>query len=291
MSEISKADLVFNADGKLYHINLSPGELATNIILVGDPARAKLVASFFDKIIFETTNREINTYTGTYNSKPISVMSTGMGTDNVEIVLMEIDALFNIDFPSGKVKQNLTQLNLIRIGTSGALQKNIPVVDSFLVSEYAIGMDGLAYFYEKSMFSMEREMTSSFINQMDYDRNLPKPYAVRASKELIEKIGKSWRRGITLTAPGFYGPQGRKLRLEVTDEAIIDKATRFKYNGFEVTNFEMESSALYLLSAMLGHNALTVCDIIANRVTGEFQADYKTSMKLLIGEVLKDLLA
>ncbi|HEY9115599.1 MAG TPA: nucleoside phosphorylase [Bacteroidales bacterium] len=291
MSELSKADLVFNADGKLYHINLSPGELATNIILVGDPARAKLVASFFDKIIFETTNREINTYTGTYNSKPISVMSTGMGTDNVEIVLMEIDALFNIDFPSGKVKQNLTQLNLIRIGTSGALQKNIPVVDSFLVSEYAIGLDGLAYFYEKSMFSMEREMTSSFINQMDYDKNLPKPYAVRASKVLVEKIGKSWRRGITLTAPGFYGPQGRKLRLEVTDEAIIDKATRFKYNGFEVTNFEMESSALYLLSAMLGHNALTVCDIIANRVTGEFQADYKTSMKLLIGEVLKDLLA
>jgi len=290
MSELSKTDLVFNAEGKLYHINLSPGQLATNIILVGDPARAKLVASFFDKIGFETTNREINTYTGTYNGKPISVMSTGMGTDNIEIVLIEIDALFNIDFSSGKTKEKLTKLNLIRIGTSGALQNYIPVHNSFLVSEYAIGMDGLAYFYEKAMFSMEREMTSSFINQMDYDKNLPKPYAVKASPELLKKIGKSWRRGITLTAPGFYGPQGRKVRLDVTDNTIIDRAMSFKYNGFEVTNFEMESSALYLLSAMLGHNALTVCDIIANRVTKEFEPDYKSSMTLLIGEVLKDLL-
>lgn len=290
MSELSKADLVFNAEGKLYHINLGPGELATNIILVGDPARAKLVASFFDKIIFETANREINTCTGTYHGKPISVMSTGMGTDNIEIVLVETDALFNIDFSSGKTKEKLTKLNLVRIGTSGALQKNIPVVDSFMVSEYAIGMDGLAYFYEKAMFALEREMTSSFINQMDYDKNLPKPYAVKASRELTEKIGKSWRRGITLTAPGFYGPQGRKVRLEITDETTIDRARQFKYNGFEITNFEMESSALYLLSSMLGHNALTVCDIIANRVTGEFQADYKSSMELLIKEVLKDLL-
>lgn len=290
MSDLSKADLVFNADGKLYHINLAPGELATNIILVGDPARAKLVASFFDKIVFETSNREINTYTGIYNGKPVSVMSTGMGTDNIEIVLMEVDALFNIDFPSGKIKEKLTKLNLVRIGTSGALQKSIPVVDSFVVSEYAVGLDGLAYFYEKAIFSMEREMTSSFINQMDYDKSLPRPYAVRASKELLSKIGKSWRRGITLTAPGFYGPQGRKLRLEVADETIIDRAKQFKYNGFEVTNFEMESSALYLLSAMLGHNALTVCDIIANRVTGEFQADYKSSMSQLIDAVLKDLL-
>lgn len=290
MRELSKADLVLNTEGKLYHLNLSPGELATNVILVGDPGRAKMVASFFDKIVFETSNREINTYTGTFDGKPISVISTGMGTDNIEIVVNEVDALFNIDFPTGKIKEELTKLNLIRIGTSGALQKDIPVHNSFLVSEYSIGLDGLAYFYEKSMFSVEREMTSSFINQMDYDKNLPKPYAVKASSELLRKIGKSWRRGITLTAPGFYAPQGRQLRLEVTDNTIIDRAMLFKYNGFEVSNFEMESSALYLLSNMLGHNALTVCDIIANRITGEFDPDYKSSMNLLIGEVLKDLI-
>jgi len=291
MSEISKADLVFNAEGKIYHLNLSPGDLATNIILVGDPARAHLVASFFDKIDFETKNREIITYTGSYKSMPVSVLSTGMGTDNIELVVNEIDALFNIDFPTGKIKEKLTSLNLIRIGTSGALQADIPVDNSFLVSEYAIGLDGLAYFYEKSMFSMEREMTSSFINQIDYDPQLPKPYAVQASGKLIHKIGKSWRKGITLTAPGFYGPQGRELRLKVTDSTIIDRARQFKYNGFDVTNFEMETSALYLLSAMLGHDALTVCDIIANRITGTFNAYYKSSMKFLIAAVLDDLLS
>jgi uridine phosphorylase len=290
MSELGKADMVFNAEGKIYHLNLSPGQLATNIILVGDPARAELVASFFDTINFIASNREINTFTGTFNGKPVSVVSTGMGTDNIEIVVSEIDALFNIEFPGGKIKENLTRLNLVRIGTSGALQKDVSVHNSFLVSEYAIGLDGLAYFYENAMFSLEREMTSSFINQMVYNNNLPKPYAVKASEELLRKIGKSWRRGITLTAPGFYGPQGRKLRLEITDETIVDRARKFKYNGCEVTNFEMESSALYFFAAMLGHNALTVCNIIANRITNEFDPDYKPSMKLLIGEVLKDLL-
>lgn len=290
MSANGKADLVFNAEGKLYHVNLSPGNLATNILLVGDPARAEVVASFFDRVDFETSNREIHTFTGSYHGKPVSVMSTGMGTDNVEIVVSEIDALFNIDFPTGKIKENLTRLNLVRIGTSGALQQGIPVHNSFLVSEYAIGLDGLAYFYEKAMFFLEREMTSSFINRMEYDIQLPRPYAVKASDELIRKMGTSWRRGITLTAPGFYGPQGRKLRLDIADETIIDRARQFKYNGFEVTNFEMESSALYLLAGMLGHNALTVCNIIANRVTREFDPDYKLSMKTLIKEVLDALL-
>ena len=281
------ADLVLNTEGRIYHLNLKPGDVAETILLVGDPGRAITISNYFDKIDYEGSNREINTFTGTYKGKRLSVMSTGMGTDNIEIVVNELDALFNIDFESGTEKANKTSLNLIRIGTSGALQEDIPVVNTPLVSEYGLGLDGLIYFYEQGRFVMERELTTSFINQMDYDRDLPKPYAVRASKYLIEKIAGDWQRGITLTAPGFYSPQGRELRLQVSDGSIIDRASKYKYNGFQVTNFEMETSALYGLSAMLGHQAMTVCDIIANRITGQFSPDYKASMKNLIEEMLE----
>lgn len=279
---MQKVELVLNKEGKVYHLNLKPGDVADTIILVGDPGRAGIIATYFDEIRFEGYNREINTYTGVYKGKEISVVSTGMGTDNIEIVLTELDALFNIDFETRQFKSTLTSLNFIRIGTSGALQKDIPVIDSYLVSEYGLGLDGLLYFYEKGSFVMEREMTSSFINQLEWDRDLPKPYAVRGSSELIEKLGEGLKKGITLTAPGFYAPQGRELRLSVMDKTIIDRASKFKYNGFHVTNFEMETSALYALSAMLGHQAMTVCDIIANRITGDFSPDYKASMGKLI---------
>lgn len=279
---MQKVELVLNKEGKVYHLNLKPGDVADTIILVGDPGRAGIIATYFDEIRFEGYNREINTYTGVYKGKEISVVSTGMGTDNIEIVLTELDALFNIDFETRQFKSTLTSLNFIRIGTSGALQKDIPVIDSYLVSEYGLGLDGLLYFYKKGSFVMEREMTSSFINQLEWDRDLPKPYAVRGSSELIEKLGEGLKKGITLTAPGFYAPQGRELRLSVMDKTIIDRASKFKYNGFHVTNFEMETSALYALSAMLGHQAMTVCDIIANRITGDFSPDYKASMGKLI---------
>ena len=209
-----------------------------------------------------------------------------MGTDNIEIVVTELDALFNIDFQTRNIKEKKTRLNLIRVGTSGALQAEIPVFKSYLVSEYGLGLDGLLYFYEQGPFIMERELTSSFINQMDYDHHLPRPYAVRASSYLVEKLAGDWRRGITLTAPGFYAPQGRELRLQVSDSSLVERASNYTYNGFHVTNFEMETSALYALSAMLGHHAMTVCDIIANRVTGAFSSDYKSSMKNLIGLIL-----
>lgn len=279
---MQKVELVLNKEGKVYHLNLKPGDVADTIILVGDPGRAGIIATYFDEIRFEGHNREIYTYTGVYKGKEISVVSTGMGTDNIEIVLTELDALFNIDFETRQFKSTLTSLNFIRIGTSGALQKDIPVIDSYIVSEYGLGLDGLLYFYEKGPFVMEREMTSSFINQLEWDRDLPKPYAVRGSSELIEKLGEGLKKGITLTAPGFYAPQGRELRLSVMDKTIIDRASKFKYNGFHVTNFEMETSALYALSAMLGHQAMTVCDIIANRITGDFSPDYKASMGKLI---------
>ncbi|HHL57867.1 MAG TPA: phosphorylase, partial [Bacteroidetes bacterium] len=212
-----KAELVLNKEGKIYHLNLAPGDVAETIILVGDPGRAKLISTYFDELRFEGQNREIRSFTGTYKGKEISVLSTGMGTDNIEIVLTELDALFNVDFATRQQKEKLTSLNLIRIGTSGALQADIPVVNGYLVSEYGLGLDGLVYFYEQGPMIIEREMTSSFINQLNWDRDLPKPYAVKGSSALIEKLGEGLLKGITLTAPGFYAPQGREVRLRVTD--------------------------------------------------------------------------
>ena len=287
MERINKSELVLNSSGSIYHLNLLPGDVAETIMLVGDPGRVKIIAGFFDTIELEKQNREINTVTGTYKGKRLSVMSTGMGTDNIEIVVNELDALFNVDLKTRYFKEKHTRLNLIRIGTSGALQSDIPVVESFVVSKYGIGLDGLAYFYAKGEETIDDELTSGFIQNMKWDNDLPKPYGIDASKYLLEKVGYGWRQGITLTAPGFYAPQGRELRLKVKDNTIIDRARHYKYNDTEVTNFEMETSALYVLSAMLGHNALTVCDIIANRINDEFNPNYKESMKTLIAEVIE----
>ncbi|NQU35518.1 MAG: nucleoside phosphorylase [Bacteroidetes bacterium] len=287
MSTNNKSELVLNSDGSIYHLNLSPGYLAETIILVGDPGRVELIATFFDSIELKKHNREIHTITGIYKGKRLSVMSTGMGPDNIEIVVNELDALFNIDLKLKMEKSEKTVLNLIRIGTSGALQADIPVVNSPIVSEYGLGLDGLAYFYKRGLEVIDKELTDSFIKNLNWDRNLPRPYGIKASDYLLEKIGYGWRQGITLTAPGFYAPQGRELRLKVTDRTIVDRASAFTYNNARVTNFEMETSALYVLSAMLGHNALTVCDIIANRITDEFNPNYKESMRNLVGEVLE----
>ncbi len=282
--------LVLNDKGAVYHLNLKPGQIADTIFLVGDPARAGIIAEYFDEIEFQTSNREINTFTGTYKGKHLSVLSTGMGTDNIEIVVNELDAVFNIDFESKLEKEEKTCLNLIRIGTSGALQEDIPVDNSYIVSRYALGLDGLAYFYEDGPFVMEREMTASFINQMNWDEDLPKPYAIKSSDYLLNILGHDLRKGITLTAPGFYAPQGRELRLKTTDNTIIDRARKFEYGESRITNFEMETSALYSLSAMLGHEALTVCNIIANRISNKFSPDYHSSMQKLIQLMLDRVL-
>jgi uridine phosphorylase len=282
--------LVLNDKAAVYHLNLKPGQIAETIFLVGDPARAGIIAAYFDEIEFQTSNREINTFTGTYKGKRLSVLSTGMGTDNIEIVVNELDAVFNIDFDSKLAKEEKTSLNLIRIGTSGALQEDIPVDNSYVVSQYALGLDGLAYFYEDGPFVMEREMTASFINQMNWDEDLPKPYAIKSSDYLLNIMGRDLKKGITLTAPGFYAPQGRELRLKTTDNTIIDRARKFEYGNSQVTNFEMETSALYSLSAMLGHEALTVCNIIANRISNKFSPDYHKSMANLIQIMLDRVL-
>jgi uridine phosphorylase len=279
-------DLVLNSAGRIYHLDLAPGDVAETVLLVGDPARAKLIASYFDTIEYQGVNREINTYTGSLSGRRLTVLSTGMGTDNIEIVVNELDALFNIDLETRLVKAERVVLNLIRIGTSGALQEDIPVTDSTMVSAYGVGLDGLLYFYDRGPMVMERELTSSFINQMDYDRDLPKPYAVKGSELLIGKLAGDWPKGITITAPGFYAPQGRELRLQPNNPDLFRRAARYRYNGYRVTNFEMETSALYALSALLGHRAMTVCDIIANRMNGKFSPDYRASMKKLVEEML-----
>ncbi len=290
MKEIKKSELVLGTDGSIYHLQLNPGDVSTTILLVGDPDRAKTIADYFDEIIFHQQNREINTYTGIYRNTKLTVLSTGMGTDNIEIVVNELDALFNIDFETKLPKTDKTSLNLVRIGTSGALQTDIPIKESYVVSELSIGIDGLAYFYDDGPNVFNRKLTDAFISYMKWDENLPKPYATAASEYLLKKIAYGLRKGITLTAPGFYAPQGRELRLNVKDKTIIDRASQFSFEGHNITNFEMETSALYLLSAMLGHEAMTVCDIIANRVTNEFNPNYKSSMHKLIKLMLDRLI-
>ncbi len=288
--ELKNAELVLNTDGSIYHLKLHPGDVAETILLVGDPGRAKMISEYFDTIEFAGQNREINTFTGTYKGKRLTVMSTGMGPDNVEIVVNELDALFNIDLETKTIKQDKTSLNLIRVGTTGALQPEIGVVESYLVSEYALGLDGLAYFYEDGPHVIEAELTKSFIETMHWDEKLPRPYGIKGSEYLIEKLGFGWQKGITLTAPGFYAPQGRELRLKVKDKTIIDRAGQFSFAGHKITNFEMETSALYSLAAMLGHEAMTVCDVIANRVTDDFNPNYKESMKNLVQQMLDRVL-
>ncbi len=287
MKNNKTVDLAINSSGAVYHLNLMPGDVSDTIFLVGDPGRAKMISTFFDKIEVEKHNREINTYTGYYKDKRLTVLSTGMGTDNIEIVVTELDALFNIDFKTKTPKDEITSLNLIRIGTSGALQADIPVDKSYLVSAYSIGLDGLLWFYRDGENVIEKENTEFFIREMNWDSNLPKPYVVKGSEYLIEKLAGDWRKGITLTAPGFYAPQDREVRLKVKDNTVIERARKLGFDNYKVTNFEMETSALYGLSALLGHEAMTVCDIIANRIADTFNPNYKESMENLVKEMLE----
>ena len=286
---IPASQLILNEEGAIYHLNLHPDQIADDIILVGDPARADMVAELFDKIEVKRQNRELFTRTGYFNGKRITVLSTGMGTDNLDIVINELDALANIDLKTRVPKEKHRSLNLIRLGTSGALQADIPVENSFVATRYALGFDGLIYFYEKNHEINEIAIRDEFIKQTDYPTDLPKPYVVEGSKELFERLGKGYHQGITATAPGFYGPQGRTLRLQLAYPENNRKIENFKYGDWRICNFEMESSALYGLGKMLGHNCLTICAVIANRVTEKFAADYHPSVKNLITNTLERL--
>lgn len=286
---IPASQLVLNNEGAVYHLGLHPEELADDVILVGDPGRVDTIAYLFDKIEVKRQNRELWSRTGYYNGKRITVLSTGMGTDNLDIVMNELDALANIDLKTRVPKDQHRTLNLVRLGTSGALQAEIPVEDSYVATRYAIGLDGLLYFYEKNKEVNEIAMRDAFIEQMDYPKDLPMPYVVEGSQELFDRLGKGYFQGITATAPGFYGPQGRTLRMHLAYPENNKKIEAFQYQGWKVCNFEMESSALYGLGKMMGHRCMTICAVIANRVSEKFCIDYHPYVNKLIKNTLDRL--
>lgn len=288
MEKIADSELVLNPDNSIYHLKLHPHQIAKDIIVVGDPKRVKLISDKFDFIEFKVENREFVTHTGVFNNKRITVIGTGIGTDNIDIVLNELDALVNIDLENRIVKDEHTSLNIVRIGTCGALQESINVND-FIVSEYALGMDGLLNFYEYKFKNDEQHLLNEFYAQTNYSRTLAQPYFIKSSENLHHLFSSYCHSGITATASGFYGPQGRKLRIDLKEPSINEKLHNFNVNNLKVNNFEMETSAIYGLSSILGHNACTVCVAIANRFTKEFSKDYHTPLNNLIDLVLQKL--
>ena len=281
------SELILNADGSVFHLHLLPEQISDKIILVGDQNRVDLVASFFDAIECRVENREFRTVTGSYKGKRLTVLSTGIGTDNIDIVLTELDALVNINLEKREDKAEKTSLSLVRIGTSGGLQEFVPE-GTFVASEYSLGFDGLINYYADSEKVIFNDFSESFISQTGYSPKFAYPYVVKDSEELLDRIAADdMVRGITISAPGFYGPQGRAIRLPLADADLNNKIIGFDYKGYKVTNFEMEGSAIAGLSAMLGHKALTICLIIANRFGKRFIGDYKPYMKKLIETVLE----
>jgi uridine phosphorylase len=286
MSRIGDSELIINPDGSVFHLHLKPGQIGDTCILVGDQDRVEMVSKHFDSIEIKVRNREFKTHTGTYNGKSISVLSTGIGTDNIDIVVNELDAICNIDFETRTAKSIHKKLNLIRIGTSGALQGDIPV-NTPVVTQMAIGFDGLLNFYRDRDSISSLDIEKAFIEHTKWNGKLATPYFVNASQILLEKVGFDMIKGLTISAPGFYGPQGRVLRLPLLDEHLNEKISAFSYQDLRINNFEMESSAIYGLSKLLGHEALTICVIIANRIRKEYSKNYKKAVEKLIVEVLK----
>ena len=288
MNQISNSELIINSDGSIYHLAIKPEDIADTILLVGDQGRVETVSSFFDSITVKKQNREFVTHTGYYNGQKISVVSTGIGTDNIDIVINELDALVNIDLEKRTIKEKHHALRFIRLGTSGGLQEDVPV-DTFLLSEKVIGFDGMMNFYAGIEPVIDLDFENAFVNYMNWNPRLAKPYVVSASPSLINLLGEKTHKGVTISSPGFYGPQGRKLRLNIHDPEINKKITGFSYGKYKITNYEMESSALFGLSKMLGHEAVTICVIIANRVTKTFSKDYHPKVKQLIQYTLDKL--
>lgn len=283
------SELIINADGSVFHLHVKPEQLADKVILVGDPGRVALVASHFENKECEIASREFNTITGTYKGKRITVTSTGIGCDNIDIVINELDALANIDFHTREEKENFRPLEIVRIGTCGGLQSYTPV-GTFICSEKSIGFDGLLNFYEGRNAVCDLPMERALLNHLGWTGNMcaPAPYVIDADKELIERIAqKDMVRGVTIACGGFFGPQGRQLRIPLADPHQNEKIESFEYQGHRITNFEMESSALAGLSRLLGHKATTVCMVIANRVIKEANTGYINQIDDLIKVVLE----
>lgn len=286
---IEESELILNSDGSIFHLHLKPENIADRVILVGDQERVDTISVFFSKIDFSVQNREFKTVTGWYNNKKISVISTGIGTDNIDIVLNELDALANIDFSKREIKKQKRSLEIVRIGTSGGLQSDLSV-NSWVLSQKSIGFDGMLTFYKNHEQYCDMGFEKAFRQFTSWQPALPTPYVVDASDELISRFNDSaFRNGVTISAPGFYGPQGRILRLGLTMPKLNQLIEQFSYKEMKITNFEMESSAIYGLSKMMGHKALTVCLIIANRVRKEANENYRDRMKDLVKKVLDRL--
>ncbi|KOO67958.1 nucleoside phosphorylase [Xylanibacter rarus] len=283
-----ESELIINPDGSVFHLHVRPEDLADKVILVGDPGRVELVASHFDTKECNIESREFHTITGTYNGKRIMVTSTGIGCDNIDIVMNEIDALANIDFNTRTEKEKIRQLDIVRIGTCGGLQPYTPV-GTFICSEKSIGFDGLLNFYEGRNAVCDLAMERALLNHLGWNGNMcaPAPYIIDADSELVERIAdKDMVRGVTIACGGFFGPQGRQLRIPLTDPKQNEKIEKFEYNGLKITNFEMESSALAGLARLMGHKATTCCMVIANRVAKEANTGYKNQIDDLIKIVL-----
>ena len=277
MEEFKNSELVLAPDGSLYHIHLIGENLADTVFLVGDPGRVNMFKELFDKVEFESLNRELHALTGTYHGNRFTALSTGMGCDNIDIVMTELDAAANIDLNKRCVKPTHRALNLIRIGTSGSLHSDIPT-GSLVASDYAIGLDGLLNYYQHDDNQFEEKMTQAFEKHMNFNSRFARPYCVQGSKLLIDKVANEMYHGITATAPGFYAPQGRHIRIAPSLPDLNERLSSFTWNGLKVTNLEMETSAIYGLARLTGHNALTVCLIIANRANGTFLNDYHKQM-------------
>ncbi len=284
---IEESEMIINDDGSIFHLHLRPEQLKDNIIVVGDPGRVNIISSFFDKIEFEVSNREFHSIGGAYKGKQILCLSHGIGGDNIDIVVNELDALANIDFSTRTVKDCFRQLNIVRIGTSGGLQPDIPI-GSYVIANKGIGFDGVLNFYAGRNEVCDLDFETNFCKEVGWNELWAKPYIVDADQSLVSKIGgNDMILGCTISANGFYGPQGRKLRLELADPMLNKKIEQFRYRDFKITNYEMESAALQGLCKLLGHRAMTVCMIIANRMAGNSTSNYKTAMKNLIETVLE----
>lgn len=285
----AESELIINSDGSVFHLHVKPEHLADKIILVGDPGRVALVASHFQTVECDVESREFHTITGTYNGKRIMVTSTGIGCDNIDIVMNEIDALANIDFNTHEEKDKIRQLEIVRIGTCGGLQPYTPV-GTFICSEKSVGFDGLLNFYAGRNAVCDLAMERALLNHLGWTGNMcaPAPYVIDADSELVERIaGKDMVRGVTIACGGFFGPQGRQLRVPLADPKQNEKIESFEYNGYRITNFEMESSALAGLARLMGHKATTCCMVIANRVAKEANTGYKNKIDDLIKVVLE----
>ena len=287
MKHFPPSELVINDDGSIFHLHLKPEQISDKIILVGDPGRVALVASYFDEQECSVSSREFNTITGSYKGKRITVISTGIGTDNIDIVVNELDALANIDLKSRTEKPDFKQLTLVRIGTSGGMQPDIPL-GSFLISEKSIGFDGVLNFYEGRDRVCDLEFEKEVKKQLKWNPQFCAPYVVDADAGLVNKIGQDeMLRGVTISANGFYGPQGRELRIGLADPHLNDKIEKFSFDNYKITNYEMEGSAIAGLASLMGHRAMTVCCIIANRRVEAANTVYKPYLEKLDQTVLE----